>query len=454
MTSPPPDPMSSHSDAPPVRRSSGDVWGLGVVDAASLILDRTLSPVELVAAVLERIDDQDGTIEAWCVVDGDRALAAARELETVLAAGGAPGDLVGAVVGVKDVIDVAGLPTRAGSPGFLREPHEDAAAVAALRRSGASILGKLHTAEFASTGPPPTRNPWNPAHTPGGSSSGSAAAVAAGMANLALGTQTAGSTLRPAAYCGVVAMKPTHGAISCEGVVPLAWSLDHVGIFARTVGDLAVALPRIAGVAAARVPQRQHLRLGVPAAYFREWAAAHTWQSFERTLERLERAGAQIDEVAVPHLQTAATDLSIILRAEMAAFHLDHAGEFGAYGAAFEAHLATSSQVRAAEYVLATRRRPGVSNSISDALAEFDAVVTPTTPDTAPLGLASTGDARFQLPWSHSGVPAVTIPTDLDAAGLPIGLQLVASRGQDLDLLKTAAWCEQVIQFDERPPGW
>src|SRR5258706_259288 len=218
-----------------------DLSSLPAGRAATLIADRTLSPLDLLEACLARIAARDAEIRAWVRVDEAGARAVAREREAEARAGRLRGPLHGVPVGIKDIFHVAGMTTTCGAaPAFHGAGTEDAAAVARLRAAGAIILGKAHTTEFAYFEPGPTRNPWNVGHTPGGSSSGSAAAVAARMAPLALGTQTVGSVLRPAAYCGVVGFKGTHGLISTEGVVPLAWSLDHVGVFARAVAVAAL----------------------------------------------------------------------------------------------------------------------------------------------------------------------------------------------------------------------
>src|SRR3989475_2551724 len=221
------------------RMAPLELAALGVAEARERIGRGTLSPVALVEACLERIGALDATVQAWVHVDAKGALAAARLAEHAAVRG----PLHGIPVAVKDIFDVAGLPTTAGAPPFAhRRPDEDAASDALLRAAGAIVLGKTHTTQFAYRDPAPTRNPWNLAPTPGGSSSGSAAAVAARMVPLALGSQTVGSTLRPAAYCGIVGYKGVHGAIATDGVVPLAWSLDHVGVFARSVADLGLAL--------------------------------------------------------------------------------------------------------------------------------------------------------------------------------------------------------------------
>ena len=221
---------------------------LGVAEAVAAIRDRSVTAAEVVDACLARIAATDDRLLAWVEVDGDGARARARERDAAVAAGRPVGALHGVPVGIKDIIDVAGLPTRAGAPSFAhRTPSADAPAVARLRAAGAVIVGKTHTTQFAFSDPAPTRNPWSAAHTPGGSSSGSAAAVAARHVPAAIGTQTGGSILRPAAYCGVVGIKGPHGAVPLEGIVPLAPSMDHCGSFARSVADAALVWGVLAG---------------------------------------------------------------------------------------------------------------------------------------------------------------------------------------------------------------
>src|SRR5690606_26624544 len=234
--------------AGPVAPATGrDVADLTAVEAAALIEARQLSPVELVQACLDEIEASDHRLKAWVSVAAEEALEAAREAERAVARGEPGGPLRGIPFGVKDILDVAGVPTRAGSQAFYREPAQDAVAVRRLREAGGIFLGKTTTAELAYFDPPQTCNPWNPAHTPGGSSSGSAAAVAARMVPVSLGSQTVGSLVRPAAYCGITTLKGTYGTVSREGAVSCSWTLDHVGAFSRSAADQALLLPVLCG---------------------------------------------------------------------------------------------------------------------------------------------------------------------------------------------------------------
>src|SRR5206468_861957 len=272
---------------------------LGVRQAVEAIRARAVSPVELVDACLARIAALDGELVAWAHVDADGARAVARERESEARAGRLRGPLHGVPVGVKDIFDVAGMPTTGGAKPFAHtRPGADAAAVARLRAAGAIILGKTVTTEFAYRDPAPTRNPWNHGHTPGGSSAGSAVAVAARMAPLALGSQTVGSVLRPAAYCGVVGFKGTHGLVPVAGVIPLAWSLDHVGVLTGSVGDAALAMSVLSGqnfdplpVSTPRLALAPELLSRAP----RE-VAAHV----EAAADAFLRAGAPVPKVELP----------------------------------------------------------------------------------------------------------------------------------------------------------
>src|SRR5213594_5032669 len=287
---------------------------LCAVDAARAIRDKVLSPIDLVDALLQRIEKVDGRVQAWALVDRDGARAAARTAADEVARGVARGPLHGVPFGAKDIFYSAGLRTEAGSKvmaGFV--PDYDAAAVARLKSAGAILLGKCHTTEFATYDPSPARNPWNLACTPGGSSSGSAAAVAARTVPLALGTQTIGSNVRPASYCGLVGLKATFGRISTRGVMPLSYTQDHVGLMARSVEDIALGLSIAAGhdpddpsSSQAPVPdylaaitRRRAPRVGVLREFF-ERAVPEVADVTAQAVNRLARAGAAVDEAKMP----------------------------------------------------------------------------------------------------------------------------------------------------------
>jgi aspartyl-tRNA(Asn)/glutamyl-tRNA(Gln) amidotransferase subunit A len=425
---------------------------LGTRQAAQAIREGRVSPVALVEACLARIKALDGELGAWVHVDEAGALARARECEAEAQARRFAGALHGVPVGIKDIIDVAGMPTTAGArPWAHRRPTTDATCVARLRAAGAIVLGKTMTTEFAYRDPAPTRNPWNRAHTPGGSSAGSAAAVSSGMVPLALGSQTVGSVLRPAAYCGVVGFKSTYSIVPVDGVVPLAWSLDHVGVFARAVEDVALGFGILSGrdVDTAAV-SRPRLALATEAL---EAATPDTAAHVKAVADRLAAAGAEIVPVTLPPSYGAGREAgAIVLEVEAAAFHersfAEHAAE---YGPEIRALVQAGLKRAATEYARANRRRLAFRDEVMPLLAAHDALIMPTAPGPAPAGLASTGDGSFCAPWSNAGVPAITLPSGLASSGLPHAIQLVQASGATSRLLGVAAWCERVLNFTARP---
>src|SRR5438105_3891622 len=414
------------------------------------------SPVDVIQNCLALIDAHDSEIKAWVEVDRGRALLDARARYDAMKSGAVGGSLLGVPVGIKDIIDVAGLPTRAGAAHFAhRHPDSDAAVVAALRRAGAIVLGKTHTTQFAYIDPAPTRNPWNPAHTPGGSSAGSAAAVAAGMATIAIGSQTVGSVLRPAAYCGVVGFKPSYGRTSTEGVIPLARTLDHVGIFARSVADVWLVLKAVAEPAAGSAtasglgPLPQQLpdpgaapSLGLLRDFYTERTRPEIVDHLDALVKALGAAGAWVEQVALPFTAVRVSETSnTILRFEAAHYHepafREHASEYSPnLRALIESGLKTSLD----EYQAALARRDGFRNAVAPLAANFDALMLPTAPSAAPEGLSSTGDPIFCALASTTGLPSISLPSGLNDAGLPLAFQLIGRPGGEGELLATAAW--------------
>ncbi len=441
---------------------------LSVAELAARIRAQELSPVAVVEACLARIQEVERAVKAWVYIDESRALETARLFEAEAKAGKIRGPLHGIPVGLKDIYDATGIVTTSGAGAFAhQQPGTDAEAVDRLKRAGAIVLGKTTTTEFAYLDPTVTRNPWNLEHTPGGSSSGSAAAVAARMVPLALGSQTVGSTLRPAAYCGIVGLKPTHGRISAAGVTPLAWSLDHVGIFTRGVDDAALALAVLAdgdsaddlragsqsagGVDAVR---RETPRLGLVRDLYADRASPAVNTNIEAAVAALSRAGATIEEVALPPSAAAIHEAGqIVMRVEAATFHRErfarHAESYRPkIRGLIEAGLATS----AVEYVSAQQTRRRFKEEMSPILQRFDALLMPVVPATAPKGLTSTGDPFFCAPWSFAGFPAIAVPSGAAADGLPLAIQLVAGPFADGRLLAVARWCETALPLMPAPP--
>lgn len=367
--------------------------------------------------------------------------------------------LAGLPVGVKDLIDTADMPTSYGSPIWRgHRPQADAPVVAQLRALGALVFGKTVTTEFAWRQPGPTVNPWRDAHTPGGSSSGSAASVGAGIVPLALGTQTVGSVIRPAAYCGAVGYKPSYGTISREGVHALAASLDHIGFFARDVEVAALAhalfvakrSEAIDSVEAWRAwfaPLSTPPRLGVVRTPFDGRLQDEQKANFEASLARLRAAGAVVTEIEFDaDLAQIVDALQVILRVEaghaVAAEARDHRDQLGAHMRALIDEGAAMPQAR---YEAALSLQAQLRARSAELMAGCDALVSVPATGAAPAGLDDTGDPTFCAPWSLLGVPAVTVPSGWTASGLPLGFQTIGAFGEDLATLRVAAWVEQVI---------
>jgi aspartyl-tRNA(Asn)/glutamyl-tRNA(Gln) amidotransferase subunit A len=426
---------------------------LGVREAAERIRHGACSAVALVEACLARVSALEPELQAWAHVDAAGALAAARERDAEARAGHVRGPLHGVPMGIKDIFDVAGMPTTAGASAFAHtRPAHDSGAVARLRAAGAIVLGKTHTTQFAFRDPAPTRNPWNRGHTPGGSSSGSAAAVAARMVPGAIGSQTVGSILRPAAFCGVVGLKGPHGLVPLDGVVPLAWSFDHAGPFARSVGDATLLLSVLGDVVFEPAPVSPAPRLAIGRQLF-DRAEPELRRHLDTVVARLAAAGARVTELTLP---ASFADIhaagQVMLEVEAATYHQAAFAKYQAdYGPGIAEAVARGLERPATEYVAANRARLAFREAMLPLLEAHDALLSPTAPGAAPAGLQWTGDASLCAPWSSTGVPAITLPSGLDAAGLPLALQLVQAPGGLARLLGVAVWCERVIGADLRP---
>jgi aspartyl-tRNA(Asn)/glutamyl-tRNA(Gln) amidotransferase subunit A len=372
-------------------------------------------------------------------------------------------------VGIKDIFYVAGLPTEAGSKswsGFV--PDYDATSISRLKEAGAVILGKTHTTEFAFMDPAPTRNPWNTAHTPGGSSSGSGAGVAARMCPAALGSQTLGSVLRPAAFNGVVGFKPQHGRISAYGVVPLSQTLDHVGILARSVPDAALIFQTIAGHdprdyysldepvpdALGSLAGQVAPHLGVVKDYFFDNADEEVQRHIEEVAEKLRSAGAVVEEVAMPpSFHTIVENARIILAVEAAAYHQEmYARKKDQYRRGIGQTIEVGLDTPATVYARALQTRLQQCAETIPLLRRFSALLSPTAQGPAPRGLESTGNPVMQGPWTAIGVPSISLPTGLSQSGLPLAIQLAGPPRAEDRLLAVARWCEAALKVHLTPP--
>ena len=433
---------------------------LAASEAAERMQERLLTSEELVAACLERIRQVEPTVQAWQFLDEEHALNQARAADERRRRGQPVGDLNGIPVGVKDIIDTADMPTENGTVLHKgRTPRADAAVVAALRAAGAVIMGKTVTTECAYFNPGKTRNPHNPEHTPGGSSSGSAAAVAAHMVPLALGSQTAGSVIRPGAFCGDYAFKPTHGLIPRTGVLALSRTLDHIGMFARSIDDVALIAEALVGYdegdpdtrPRARVPFRA-LAVEKPPiepklAFIKtpHWGRVET-DAKEAYGELIDALGDRVEEVELFSAASAAWDWQrMIMEAEMAA-NLEPLWRNGKekLSERLRALIERGCETRAIDYQRALRSVPPLVESFDELFTQkYDAIITPPALGTAPKGLGATGDPVFCVLWTLLGMPALTLPLLRGANGLPLGVQLVGRRNYDGRLLRTARWLEK-----------
>jgi Asp-tRNA(Asn)/Glu-tRNA(Gln) amidotransferase A subunit family amidase len=434
-----------------------DLHLLSALEAARLIRDGIISSEQLVESCLARIREVDPQVQAWTFLDPDYALAQARVLDELRLSGQATGPLHGVPVGVKDIFDTEDMPTENGSVIHAgRTPSRDATAVSRLRAAGAVIMGKTVTTEFAYFSPGKTRNPHNPEHTPGGSSSGSAAAVGSGMIPLALGSQTNGSTIRPAAYCGIVGFKPTHGLISRHRVSALSRTLDHVGLFARTVDDIALLSEQLVGYdeadpdtrPRASIPFQTVAREEPPLAPMFALVKTPMWERADSdTREGFAELAAHLDgrveEVELFPSAIEAWELhQTIMSAEMA-LNLEHdylvASE--QLSEKLRQQIDHGRQVRAFEYQRALTRIAPIHESFLELFQQrYDAILTPAAPGPAPKGLASTGDPSFCTLWTLCGMPAISLPLLESVDGLPLAVQLVGPRHGDARLLRTARW--------------
>ena len=429
---------------------------LSATDAARAIRDGAISSEELTGACLARVREVDDKVQAWAFLDPEHALNQARARDQERREGRPAGPLHGVPVAIKDIIDTEDMPTEDGSALHAgRTPAHDAKVVAMLRAAGAIIFGKTVTTELATYAPGKTRNPHNPEHTPGGSSSGSAAAVAAGMVPLALGSQTNGSVIRPASFCGAYGFKPTLGLIPRTGVLKLSGTLDQIGGFTRSVEDLALlgeqligwdeddpdtrprARPPLVETACAEPPLPPQLAFVKGPAWDR--ATEETKEAFAELVSAL---GDHVFEVDMAESTQPALDWHrTIMEAEMAA-NLDLEWEKGRdrISSSLRAQLERGRAVTALDYQRARARIPLLNAGFDNVFERCEAIVTPAAAGTAPRGLESTGDPAFCTLWTLCGMPALNLPLMQGENGLPLGVQLVGPRGSDARLLRTARW--------------
>ena len=449
-----------------------------ILELAPLLKHKKISPLELTQASLQRIEKQNPALNAFITVTTESALAAARTAEAEIARGDWRGPLHGIPIALKDLIDTAGMLTTAASERHKgRIPTEDAEVVRRLKQAGAIIVGKNNLHEFAYGGSSlvsyfgDVHNPRNPAHIAGGSSGGSAAAVAAGLCYAAIGTDTAGSIREPASLCGCVGLKPTYGRVSSRGVIPLALSLDHIGPFTATVADAAIVLQAIAGYDAADIttqdvpvadyifPLREgakSLRVGVQRNYFYEDLDAEVAAAVEQALAVIKTLVAEVREVKLD----VPTDRTLQM-AEAYAYHKQNATETPKlYQPETLRRILAGAEISAADYIQRRRELEQARRAISDTFANIDLLVTPTTPAPAPLiaDLKENPDnlrpAELKLlrntrPFNVWGLPAISVPCGFTKSGLPIGLQIAGPHWREDLVLRLAHAYEQATAWHE-----
>lgn len=461
-------------------KNSSDPCRLTVAELSQLLRDRKLSPVELTTLCLDRIERLNPILNAFVTVTADSALAQAREAEVEIQKGRRRGPLHGVPLALKDLFDTAGVRTTAASAVFSdRVPNQDCEVVRRLKRAGAVLLGKLNMHEFAYGGSGvvssfgPVRNPWSEEHIAGGSSSGSAAAVAAGMCYGALGTDTGGSIRLPAAYCGAVGLKPTYGRVSTRGVLPLSWSCDHVGPITRSVADAALVLQAIAGhdpedPGSVDVPvtdyssalqQTEPLRVGIPRAHFYEELDPEIESAMAAAISQIGKMASDVREVELP----AASD-TMVLRAEAYAYHFETVRKSPElYHPDTLRRIRSGEEISAMDYIRARRAIEEHRRSIRTLFESLDVLITPTTPVPATRIaelLANMENLRSReivmlrntRPFNALGLPTISIPCGFTKMGLPIGMQITGAPWAEGMVLHVAHAYERQSDSHARQP--
>ena len=458
--------------------AAADLCYLGIAELARKYRAKELSPVEVADAHLQRIESVDKKLQSYVTVTPERALADARAAEGAIRAGSA-GPLAGIPIAYKDLDATKGVRTTAGSA-LLADwiPAEDCTCVTRLQQAGMVMLGKLITHEFAfgiqfpGHRFPPARNPWNLDHIPGGSSSGSGAALAAGLTVGSLGSDTGGSIRGPAAFCGIVGLKPTYGRVSRAGVVTLSWTLDHTGPMARSVEDCALMLQSLAGhdpadPASSREPVTDYtaglrasvrgLKVGVVRDYFLSDAKPEVAAAFDAAVDELRKLGAEVREVAFPGIWNAHALMAIMLSEAFAYHARDLREQPQLYGEVLREKLMAGALVTAEEYVQALRIRSQLREAAHGVLQEVDVMATPTATVTAPA-FATVLDPNFpfarsnMFPFNMTGPPVLAVPGGFSPAGLPISLQLAGRPFDEATVLRLGHAYEQATEWHRRRP--
>jgi Asp-tRNA(Asn)/Glu-tRNA(Gln) amidotransferase A subunit family amidase len=442
-----------------------DLTQMSASRLAAEIRNGDITSERVVKACLDRIASLEEIVQAWAFLDPDYALAQARAADRLQKERKPLGPLHGVPVGIKDIINTADMPTESGTILHAgRRPTEDASVVKLLRSAGAIILGKTVTTELAVYSPGKTRNPHNSDYTPGGSSSGSAASVAAYMVPLAVGTQTNGSVIRPASYCGVIGFKPTHGTISRHGVLHQSWYLDQVGVFGRTIEDVALISEALmifdscdpSMKPQARPPLRE-LALQVPPMAPRiAFVKSPVWHQAEedtsvKFLKLIDRLSECVREIELPAIFDEAVELHrILMEADLAlSFMIEYERGRSQLSSILLEMIERGQKVLATQYNSALGKVPILNAALEDIFKYYDVILTPATTGQAPKGLQSTGSPIFSTLWTLCGVPAISLPLLKGVTGLPMGVQLVGQKGNDGRLLRMANWLIKYLENRE-----
>ena len=446
---------------------SPDPNAFSAVEAARKIRDGILTSVDLVKACLARIDQTDGQLKAWAHLNPEHALKQAEELDAIRQAGQPMGALHGVPVGLKDIIDTSDFPTERGTPVYTgRQPDHDATLVNHLREAGAVILGKTATTEFAFLHPTETRNPHNLDYAPGGSSSGSAAAVAAFHVPLAIGTQTGGSVIRPASFCGTYGFKPTRGVISRQGVLRTSTTLDHVGVFARTLEDVALLTDAIAGYdprdpssyPRARPNMLAGSRADVPVepqfAYFDlPFNDRLTESAREGVDEMVEALGGQVERLPISDNMVGLTDIHQTIQNYELCRHLEV--EYNQHrdllSEEVQSVIEKGRKISLDEYTEACDIQLSAAAYFKEFFADYDAIIAPSAVGEAPKFGMGTGDPIFCIIWTLCGLPSLNLPLLVGEHDLPIGVQLIGASEEDDRLMRTANWVLNELRSDTTP---
>ena len=440
---------------------------LTIIQASDLIKRRLLSPVDLAIDLLKVSQDHEDMLRVWSYMDPSKTLHMARICEQEIESGKYKGPMHGIPIGIKDIYFTEDMKTTCGSPIYENFYSDyDAQTVKILRSNGAIIMGKTITTQFACGDPPVTKNPWNSDRTPGGSSSGSAVGVAARFFPAALGSQTAGSVLRPAAYNGIVGFKPTYGLISKSGVYPVAPSLDTVGWLTRCVSDARILFQNLVEFNSktedstksndtnvkAEYLENKNIRLGIVNQYYPDMVDPESGKSFESLVSLLTSKGVNcetsnldvdFDEILASH--------GAIMSSEAAHTHSkDFSIRPEDYAVNVKQLIKTGLETSALNYLAAKKVQNDIKSKLSDILLIYDALITPTSISGAP-SKTTTGQPTFQAPWTFSGNPTINLPYTLDSDGLPIGVQIIGRHLEEMKLLCIAEYLETIICFDAHP---